>query len=68
MTNDVADFQPIHDRFLARGDEHYGIILTGDARLPRNQASVPLWVRTLQPFLEEHEDEAAMRNRVWYVP
>ena len=68
VTNDVADFQPIHDRTLALGHEHYGMLFTHDATMPRDRASIPLWVQTLEAFLEQHRDEAVMRNRVRHLP
>jgi hypothetical protein len=64
VTNGIGDFQPIHDRVVGRGGEHYGMLFTTDATLPRDKANIPTWVATLAAFLEEHEDDAAMRNRV----
>lgn len=68
VTNDIADFQAIHNRTLARSDEHYGMVFSLDATMPRNKASVPLWVQTLAEFLSEHKDEGAMQNRVHHLP
>jgi predicted nuclease of predicted toxin-antitoxin system len=68
VTNDVADFQPIHDRTLALGEAHYGMLFTNDAGMPRNKASVLLWVQVLEAFLEQNRDEAALRNRVTHLP
>jgi hypothetical protein len=67
VTNDIADFQPIHDRVMARGDEHYGMVFTDDATLPRNRASIPIWVERLEQLLSERPDEAALRNRIWHL-
>lgn len=64
VTSDVADFQPIHDRTLARGCEHSGMVFTDDAVLPRTRASIPLWVDALDAFLAEHRAQGALRNRV----
>src|SRR5260370_21566260 len=52
VTSNVADFQPIHQRLLASQEEHYGILFTWDASLPRNKANVPLWVKTLKGVLK----------------
>jgi hypothetical protein len=30
VTNDVLDFQLIHNQMLAAGEEHYGLIFTSD--------------------------------------
>lgn len=64
VTNDVGDFQPIHDRLVGDGEEHYGMLFTSDATMPRNEANIALWVATLEAFLREHQDDASMRNRV----
>jgi predicted nuclease of predicted toxin-antitoxin system len=68
VTNDVADFRPIDDRLLADGEMHSGLLFTSDAALPRDKASVHVWIRTLDRFLREHPDEAAMRNRIALLP
>lgn len=67
VTNDIDDFQPIHNRFLAAGEQHYGIIFTSDASLPRNKASIPLWLETLGALLEATPGEEALRSRVRYL-
>lgn len=67
VTNDVLDIQLIHNRMLADGDEHYGIIFTDDSSMPRNKASNPLWVRTLKQFLAANRSEDALRNRISFL-
>jgi predicted nuclease of predicted toxin-antitoxin system len=67
VTNDVADFQPIHDRVLAAGEEHAGMIFTSDATMPRNKASIPLWVKRLDELLATYSDENTLRNRVQHL-
>lgn len=67
VTNDIADFQAIHDRFLAAGEPHAGMVFTFDATLPRTRASVALWVRTLAELLDEHPGEDALANRVMHL-
>ncbi len=67
VTNDIADFQPIHERTLAIGEEHYGMLFTYDATLPRNKASIALWVATLGAFLARHQADEALHNRVQHL-
>jgi predicted nuclease of predicted toxin-antitoxin system len=67
VTNDVADFQGIHDRMLAAGEEHGGMIFTFDATLPRSRAAIPQWVQRLAGLLAEHDKENALRNRVHHL-
>ena len=67
VTNDIADFAPLHERLVAAGEEHYGMVFTTDATLPRNKASVLLWVKTLAEVLDLHPAEDALRNRVLHL-
>jgi len=67
-TNNVKDYRPIHDRFLGIGRSHHGMIFTSDDTLPRNKASLPLWVATLEAVLAAHPGDDALRNRVLLVP
>lgn len=67
VTNDIADFQAIHDRFLAAGDEHHGMIFTFDETMPRTKAAVPQWVSTLSELFCEYSDDDALCNRIRHV-
>lgn len=68
VTNDVLDFQLIHNQLQASGEEHYGLVFTSDATLPRNKASIPLWMKTLKELLEANPADDALRNRVRHLP
>jgi predicted nuclease of predicted toxin-antitoxin system len=67
VTNDVLDFQLIHNQMLAAGEEHYGLIFTSDSSMPRNKASIPLWVSALEKVLTEPSAEDALKNRVSHL-
>lgn len=67
VSNDVLDFQLIHNRMMAEGEGHFGILFTDDATMPRNKASVPLWVETLGVFLKANPREDALRNRIAFL-
>ena len=68
VTNDVDDFQKIHDQFLATGDEHHGMVFTFDATMPRTKAATPQWVQTLTQLLADHADNDGLRNQVHHLP
>jgi predicted nuclease of predicted toxin-antitoxin system len=68
VSNDVLDFQLIHNQMLAAGEAHYGIVFTDDATIPRNKTSIPLWVKTLGDLLEANPADDALRNRVHHLP
>jgi predicted nuclease of predicted toxin-antitoxin system len=67
VSNDVLDFQMIHNQMMAEGEAHFGILFTDDATMPRNKASVPLWVETLGDFLKANPGEDALRNRITFL-
>ena len=68
VTNDVLDFQLIHNQMLAAGEDHYGLIFTSDSTMPRNKASIPLWMKSLTKVLTEHPANDALKNRVRHLP
>jgi predicted nuclease of predicted toxin-antitoxin system len=67
-SNDVLDFQLIHNQLMAAGEEHYGLVFTSDDTMPRNKASIPLWVKALEEFLKANQADDALRNRVRHLP
>lgn len=67
VTNDVLDFQTIHDRTLAAGERHAGFIFTFDDRIPRSKTAIPQWVDRLATLLEEHRDDEPLRNRIIHL-
>ncbi|MFL5897000.1 MAG: DUF5615 family PIN-like protein [Solirubrobacterales bacterium] len=68
VTNDVLDFQLIHNQMLAAGEEHYGLIFTSDSTMLRNKATIPLWVKSLAKVLTEYPADDALKNRVRHLP
>jgi uncharacterized protein with PIN domain len=68
VTNDVADFQAIHERLAAAEDEHSGMIFTFDATMPRTKDAIPDWVEALSALLRTYTDDDAMRNRIHHLP
>lgn len=67
VTNDVDDFQLIHDRLLAGGEDHAGLVFTSDTTMPRNKVAIPLWVDQLNKLLAEHDGDDSLRNRVHHI-
>jgi predicted nuclease of predicted toxin-antitoxin system len=68
VTNDILDFQLIHNQMLAAGEEHYGLIFTSDSTMPRNKASIPLWMKSLAKVMAENPGHDALKNRVRHLP
>lgn len=67
VSNDVLDFQLIHNQLSAAGEEHSGLVFTSDSTMPRNKASIPLWVKALGELLRANPADDAMRNRVRHL-
>jgi hypothetical protein len=63
VTNNVRDYRQAHERMLARGEDHYGVVYTYDDSLPRNRSAIPLWISALDRFLAERPAEDALLNR-----
>jgi predicted nuclease of predicted toxin-antitoxin system len=68
VTNDIIDFQLIHNQLATVGEAHSGVVFTFDDTMPRNKASVSLWVRTLSELLKTHPEDDALRNRILHLP
>lgn len=67
VTNDILDYRLAHDRLLAAREDHFGIVFTLDAVLPRNRASIEPWVRALDAFLNENVSDDALANRTYLL-
>jgi predicted nuclease of predicted toxin-antitoxin system len=63
VTNNVRDYRVAHERMRARGADHYGVIYTYDDTLPRNRATLSVWISVLQEFLDAHPADDVLRNR-----
>ena len=69
LTANVADFVALASRLAAEGTEHYGVLLTSDASMPRSRNTIGAYVHTLDGYLGAHPAEDALRNRVdWLRP
>jgi len=65
VTDNVADFARLHQRFLAAGEDHAGIILVSPARFPRSKRTIGLWIEALAAFLEDHSEASLKGICVW---
>jgi predicted nuclease of predicted toxin-antitoxin system len=68
LTNNVRDFVAIARRWSEGGQEHYGLLFTSDASMPRDSRSLGRYVRLLAGLLERHSSEAALANQVHWLP
>jgi hypothetical protein len=69
LTDNVADFLAVVSRLALAEEEHYGLLLTSHASMPRSRNTVGPFVRTVDRYLREHPSEEALRSRVdWLWP
>jgi hypothetical protein len=69
LSENVADFVPLAHRLAARGDEHYGLVFSSAASMPRGAGTIGLFIEALDRLLREYPAEDAFRNRVhWLRP
>jgi len=66
VTENVADFCPIADRFDQRGKLHHGLIPVHPAKYPRGDPrTIGRMVTALEELLAKHHSEEATSLRHW---
>jgi len=69
VTANVADFMILASRLALEGRDHYGLLLTSDAAMPRSRNTIGLYVRSIDQYLVTHQAEDSLRNGVdWLQP
>ena len=69
VTENAADFMPLVHQLAARGDEHYGLVFSSPACMPRGADTIGLFIEALERLLRECPAEGALRNQVhWLRP
>lgn len=67
LTNNVADFVVIAQRWAADGRPHAGLIFTSDASLPRTRAMTGRYVELLERLLRMKPGERDMLDRIHWL-
>jgi hypothetical protein len=68
VTEDWADFGVLAGRAAAEGTDHYGIVFTSQASLPRGKNTIGLYVRVFDEFLRRYPADDAIRQSTCWVP
>jgi predicted nuclease of predicted toxin-antitoxin system len=68
VTENVGDFVPLARRLALEGRDHFGLILTSSAALPRSRNTIGRHVRALDAFLVERPADDALRNQIAWLP
>jgi predicted nuclease of predicted toxin-antitoxin system len=67
LTNNVADFVAIAQRWAAEGRPHAGLVFTSDAGLPRARATIGTYVQLLEDLASEYPAEEAFVDRIHWL-
>ena len=68
VTENAIDFVPLTRRLALEGREHFGLILTANAALPRSRNTIGRFVRALDAFLAADRTADALRDQVAWLP
>lgn len=67
LTNNVADFAVVTNRWQAEGRSHYGVIYTSDASLPRVPAMIGTYRDRLAFLMKAYPAEDALVDLVRWL-
>jgi hypothetical protein len=65
VTYNIADFRPIADQRLARGQDHFGLILVSERSIP--QRDIGALLRALEAALKANPGDDALRNQTVFL-
>jgi predicted nuclease of predicted toxin-antitoxin system len=69
LTNNVSDFVIVARRWAEEGRDHYGLLFTSDASMPRTREGIGRFVEALQRLMEAHPGRDDLMNRIlWPKP
>jgi hypothetical protein len=67
LSENAVDFMPLVHERAARGEEHYGLVLSSPASMPRGVGTIGLFVEALDRFVREHPADEALCNQVHWL-
>jgi len=65
VTENVRDFMPLHQDFLARRDVHAGILFTSPRTFPRRTDAMDSLITALRAFLDSHVTDTIIGDTEW---
>jgi hypothetical protein len=69
LSENAADFMPLVHQLAVRGDEHYGLVFSSPASMPRGAGTIGLFIEALERLLRVCPADGALRNQVhWLRP
>ena len=67
LTNNARDFLPLIGRWATSGDDHFGLLLTSDASMPRARNTIGRFVEALAALMAAHPDPRGLVNQVRWL-
>lgn len=67
LTNNVADFTTIARRLAVEGVQHWGLVFTSDASMPRRRGAIGQYVEALDKLLTSNPSDDALADRVLWL-
>lgn len=65
VTDNVRDFAPLHERWLANHETHAGLILVSSQRYPRAKRTIGLWVAGIDSLLQANGENLPVNVCIW---
>jgi len=63
-TENAGDFVPLVARLALEGRDHFGLVLTSSAALPRSRNTIARYLRALDALLAERRAADALLNEI----
>jgi Domain of unknown function (DUF5615) len=67
LTENVSDFMPLVHEFASRSEDHWGVVFSSPASMPRGAAPLGVFVEALDRLLAERPAEDALLDQVWWL-
>lgn len=67
LTENVADFMPVVHDLAARGEDHWGVVFSSPASMPRGAGTIGAFIETLDRLLSERPRENDLVSQVWWL-
>ncbi len=68
LTENWPDYQEEMSAAARSGRDHYGVLFTSRARMPRSRETIGLYIRVLDDVLQRHPDDDALLNSYRWLP
>jgi len=67
LTENVSDFIPLARELTARGEDHWGLVLSSPLSMPRGRDTIGVFVDALDRLLRDRPAERALLNELWWL-